>query len=303
MKKIQEIAQSVASTNTSVLITGESGVGKEVLCDLLHHLSNRRDGPLIKVHCAALSESLLESELFGHERGAFTGAVAQKKGRFELADGGTIFLDEIGEIDVSTQVKLLRVLQEQAFERVGGEKTVKVDVRCITATNKNLRQEVDNGNFREDLFYRLSVVNIEIPPLRERREDILFLAHGFLKTFASESKKNIIGFEKKVVQLFTQYEWPGNIRELRNSIESAVVFAQGEYITAQDLPDVIRKNATLDTVEISLGQTLQDAEREFIHATLGFCQWNKHKAATILGIGRKTLYNKINEYGIIQDIP
>lgn len=298
MQRIQEIAQSVAPTNASVLITGESGVGKEVLCDMLHSFSLRKDGPLIKVHCAALSESLLESELFGHERGAFTGAVAQKKGRFELADGGTIFLDEIGEINQGTQVKLLRVLQEQSFERVGGEKTVKVDVRCIAATNKNLYEEVEKGNFREDLFYRLSVVNIEIPPLRDRREDIILLAHMYLKTFVRQNNKNISGFDKKAMQLLMQYDWPGNIRQLRNTVESAVVLAQADVIGEEDLPDAVRRSEVSDGVSIALGSSLKEAEKEFIRATLGFCGWNKNRAAEMLGIGRKTLYNKMDEYGI-----
>ncbi len=300
MQKIQESIQSVAPTNASLLITGESGVGKEVLSDIIHNASYRKDKPFIKVHCAALSEPLLESELFGHEKGAFTGAIAQKKGRFELADGGTIFLDEIGEINASTQVKLLRVMQEQTFERVGGEKTVKVDVRYIFATNKNLREEVEKGNFREDLFYRLSVVNIEIPPLRERREDIVLLAHGFLKEFSEQNKKNIIAFDKKVIQIFTQYRWPGNIRELRNSIESAVVLAQGDVITVNELPEIMRGDEQSDFVQVALGTTLKDVEREFIYGTLGFCKWNKNKAAEVLGIGRKTLYNKIAEYGLHQ---
>lgn len=298
MQKIQESIQSIAPTNASLLITGESGVGKEILSNIVHDFSLRKDQPLIKVHCAALSESLLESELFGHEMGSFTGAIAQKKGRFELADGGTIFLDEIGEINANTQVKLLRVMQEQAFERVGGEKTIKVDIRYIFATNKNLREEVEKGNFREDLFYRLSVVNIEIPPLRERREDIILLAHGFLKEFSEQNRKPIIGFDKKVIQVFTQYKWPGNIRELRNSIESAVVLAQGNIITVNDIPEIIRVDVQSHIVQISLGSTLKDAEKEFIYGTLGFCNWNKNKAAEVLGIGRKTLYNKISEYGI-----
>ncbi len=301
MQKIQELIQSVAPTNASLLITGESGVGKEVLSDIVHSFSLRKDKPFIRVHCAALSDSLLESELFGHEKGSFTGAIAQKKGRFELADGGTIFLDEIGEINASTQVKLLRVMQEQTFERVGGEKTIKVDVRYIFATNKNLREEVEKGNFREDLFYRLSVVNIEIPPLRERREDIILLAHGFLKEFSEQNSKKIIGFDKKVIQAFTQHKWPGNIRELRNSVESAVVLAQGNVITINDLPDIIKDDASSDVVQVSLGLTLKDAEKEFIYGTLGFCKWNKNKAAEVLGIGRKTLYNKISEYGIHQN--
>ena len=300
MQKVQETVNLVAPTNSSVLITGESGVGKEVLCDLVHSLSPRADKPLIKVHCAALSESLLESELFGHEKGSFTGAIAQKKGRFELADGGTIFLDEIGEINAATQIKLLRVLQEREFERVGGEQTIKVDVRCITATNKNLREEVEKGNFREDLFYRLSVVNIEIPPLRDRKEDIVLLAQSFLENFVRENDKKIMGFDKKSLQLLADYDWPGNVRELRNCIESAVVMAQGTLITVNDFPQTLQEEyGKAPTVKLPLGISMEEAEQKFIHATLGFYKWNKSKTAEVLNIGRKTLHTKLNKYGTI----
>ena len=227
---LMETINQVAPTKATVLITGESGTGKELVADALQSLSQRRDKPFIKVHCASLSSTLLESELFGHEKGAFTGATSQKKGRFELADGGTIFLDEIGKIDAQTQVKLLRVLQNREFERVGGEKTISVDVRVIAATNRNLKEEVKKGNFREDLYYRLAVVEICVPPLRERKEDIDLLSHSFVKSFAAEDGRQIEGISPQVRKILFSYSWPGNIRELKNCIESAVVMARGKTI-------------------------------------------------------------------------
>ena len=237
---LMETINQVAPTKATVLITGESGTGKELVADALQSLSQRRDKPFIKVHCASLSSTLLESELFGHEKGAFTGATSQKKGRFELADGGTIFLDEIGEIDAQTQVKLLRVLQNREFERVGGEKTISVDVRVIAATNRNLKEEVKKGNFREDLYYRLAVVEICVPPLRERKEDIDLLSHSFVKSFAAEDGRQIDGISPQVRKILFSYSWPGNIRELKNCIESAVVMARGKTIEVEDLPSHIR---------------------------------------------------------------
>ena len=298
MQKIIEKVKTVAPVNSSVLITGESGVGKEVLCDRIHQLSQRKDKPLISVHCAALSESLLESELFGHDKGAFTGAISQKKGRFELADQGTIFLDEIGEINSNLQVKLLRVLQEQKFERVGGEKTIEVDVRVIAATNKNLLHEVEKGNFREDLYYRLSVINIEVPPLRDRKEDIVFLAHNFLKQFNKENNKDIEGFTKGALHILSEYQWPGNIRELKNSIESASVLAQSKYIDKDDLPYNLTSSLESQSISLAIGTSLRESERTLILATLIKYQWNKSKTAEVLGIGRKTLHNKIKEYSL-----
>ncbi len=296
MKKVMETVEQVASTRASVLLTGESGVGKEVIADAIHSMSDRSDKPFIKVHCAALSESLLESELFGHEKGAFTGAVARKKGKFELADKGTIFLDEIGEINQNIQIKLLRIIQEREFERVGGEETVKVDVRIISATNRNLWEEVEKGNFREDLFYRLNVVNINIPPLRERKEDILILATSFLNELAEENNKQIEGFDPKVRTILYNYRWKGNIRELRNCIENAVVMARGRLITVDDLPQPMRRENSENFIKIKLGSTLDSAEKEVILATLEMCRGNKSKAAEVLAIGRKTLHRKIDEY-------
>jgi DNA-binding NtrC family response regulator len=298
MRKMMDQIKQVADTRASVLITGESGVGKELVADAIHELSSRSDGPYVKVHCAALSESLLESELFGHEKGSFTGAVSQKKGRFELADKGTIFLDEIGEINASVQIKILRVLQERAFERVGGEQTLHVDTRIISATNKDLKKEIEAGEFREDLFYRLNVVNIDVPPLRERKEDILLLMTSFLREFNEENGKQIDGFTQKAQSVLYRYTWPGNIRELRNCIESAVVMTRDNLIDVDDLPQNVTSGITDDHISIPIGVSMNEAEKEIIKATLTYCKGNKSKAAELLGIGRKTLHRKVQEYHI-----
>ncbi len=298
MRRVMEIVEQVAQTKASVLITGESGVGKELVADALHELSNRSKGSYVKVHCAALSESLLESELFGHEKGSFTGAISQRKGRFELADKGTIFLDEIGEINAQVQIKILRVLQEKQFERVGGEKTLQIDTRIVSATNRDLQEEIKLGNFREDLFYRLNVVKIEVPPLRDRKDDIPLLSAAFLKEFNEENEKNIEGFSNKARSALYTYSWPGNIRELRNCIESTVVLSKGSVIELDDLPLSITSAARDDQINIPLGSTMETAEKEFIIATLNYCKGNKSKAAEMLGIGRKTLHRKIQEYQI-----
>jgi DNA-binding NtrC family response regulator len=297
MKKIFQVVNQVAPTKASVLITGESGVGKELIADAIHYNSPRSNKRFIKVHCAALSETLLESELFGHERGAFTGAIGTKKGRFELADGGTIFLDEIGEINQNIQIKILRVLQEKSFERVGGEETLKVDIRLISATNKDLMEEIKNGNFREDLYYRLNVVNVEIPPLRERKEDISLLIAAFIKEFARENGKNIEGINPKAKSSLYNYSWPGNVRELRNCIESAVVMCEGNIITMGDLPSYIQADSD-NYIKLSMGITLAAAEKEIIRNTLNFQKGNKTKTAELLGIGRKTLHRKLKEYNL-----
>jgi DNA-binding NtrC family response regulator len=298
MRKIFDLVRKVAPTKASVLITGESGVGKELIADAVHNLSPRRDRPLVKVHCAALAESLLESELFGHEKGAFTGAQARKRGRFELADSGSLFLDEIGEINQNVQIKILRVLQEKKFERVGGETTLEVDVRFIAATNKDLKSEIAEGRFREDLYYRLNVVNIDVPPLRERREDIPLLATTFLQEFSQENGKDIAGFEPRARQALYAYDWPGNVRELRNCIESAVVMSSGRLISAEDLPPGPRSTQERKEIHIPAFSSLQDAEKVIITETLAMTGGNKTKTAEILGIGRKTLYQKIDEYHI-----
>jgi transcriptional regulator with PAS, ATPase and Fis domain len=281
-----------------VLITGESGTGKEMIADAIHYNSDRKDKPLIKVHCAALSETLLESELFGHERGAFTGAVARKRGRFELAHRGTIFLDEIGEVSPGVQIKLLRVLQDKTFERVGGEETIEVDCRVIAATNRDLSQAIRQGQFREDLYYRLNVVNIHLPPLRERKEDIPLLISSFLTEFAEAAGKHLEGLDAKARAALYNYHWPGNVRELRNCLESAVVLSRSSLISLEDLPPHIRTDADKNYVKLSLGLTLAQAEAELIRAELLAQNGNKTRAAEVLGIGRKTLHRKIQEYGL-----
>ena len=297
MQRISEIVNQVSPTKASVLITGESGVGKELVADAIHFSSPRKEKPFIKVHCAALTESLLQSELFGHEKGSFTGAISKKKGRFELADGGTIFLDEIGEINQNVQIKILRVLQEKKFERVGGEETIEVNVRIIAATNRDLLEEIKNGTFREDLYYRLNVVNINIPPLRERREDLSLLINAFFKEFVKENNKQIKGIDPKAMSALDNYSWPGNVRELRNCIESAVVLCKSNIITIDDLPSYIKADSD-NYLKLSIGLSLAEIEKEIIRNTLVFYNGNKSKTATILGIGRKTLHRKIKEYGL-----
>ncbi len=245
------------------------------------------------MHCAALSETLLESELFGYEKGAFTGAETQHKGRFEVADGGTIFLDEIGEINQATQIKLLRVIQEKSFERVGGTQSINVDVRIVAATNKNLEEEVHAGHFREDLFYRLNVVRIQMPPLRERKDDIPLLLHAFLREFNIENEKNITGFDNRAKSAILKYSWPGNIRELKNCVESAVVMCNGDEIKIEDLPASVREKGEEKSITIPIGMTLDEAEMVIIQENLAACNGNKSKCAEILGIGRKTLHRKL----------
>lgn len=301
MQRVQEMIRKVAPSRASVLITGESGVGKELVANAIHNLSPRKDKSFIKVHCAALSETLLESELFGHEKGAFTGAEKMQKGRFELAHGGTIFLDEIGEINPSVQIKILRVLQEKKFERVGGEQTIEVDVRIVAATNRNLEEEVKAGRFREDLYYRLNVVHIQVPPLRERKDDIPLLMAGFLDEFNKENDKTIKGLSNKAKAAMFRYAWPGNIRELRNCMESAVVMCSGDEIGLQDLPPSVSASAGAgggeNSVSVPLGVTLDEADRLVIEANLAANKGNKSKTAEILGIGRKTLQRKLAEWG------
>ena len=298
LNKVRAMISKAAPTKASVLITGESGVGKELVARAIHNQSPRKDNAFIVVHCAALSETLLESELFGHEKGAFTGADSLAHGKFELADGGTIFLVEIGEINLSTQIKLLRVLQERSFERVGGEKTINVDIRIVAATNKNLEEEVRAGKFREDLFYRLNVVRIEMPALRERKDDIPLLMHGFLKEFNIENQKNILGFDNRAKSAILKYSWPGNIRELRNCVESAVVMCTKDQISFDDLPSTVRSGCDISAITIPAGITMNEAEKIIITENLALNNGNKTKTAETLGIGRKTLHRKLIEYGI-----
>ncbi len=293
LNRVKALISKAAPSKANVLITGESGVGKELVAKSIHEQSPRKDKPFVIVHCAALSETLLESELFGYEKGAFTGAESQHKGRFEIADGGTIFFDEIGEINQATQIKLLRVIQERTFERVGGNQSINVDVRIIAATNRNLEEEVKTGKFREDLFYRLNVVRISMPPLRERKDDIPLLLHTFLREFNIENQKNITGFDNRAKSAILKYSWPGNIRELKNCVESAVVMCNGDEIKIEDLPASVREKGEEKVINIPVGMKLDDAELLIIQENLAFCNGNKTKCAELLGIGRKTLHRKL----------
>jgi len=296
MRLIYKLIEDIAPTDAAVLIQGESGTGKELVARAIHDGSDRKDKPFVVINCSAYPDTLLESELFGHEKGAFTGAIRQKTGRFEQADGGTVFLDEIGEIPPQAQIKLLRVLQTQKFERVGGEKTLAVDVRILAATNKDLLGEVQKGAFREDLFYRLNVIPIFMPALRERGNDIPLLANFFLKRFATEQKKEISEFSAEAMRLLLDYSWPGNVRELENGVEHAVTLAKGSRIEVFDLPAAIRRGVPPS----SLKPTLKIAENEktLLQQVLLDCRWNKKEAARRLGIGRTTLYAKLRKYGI-----
>jgi two-component system response regulator HydG len=298
MQKIYKLIEDIAPTDASILIEGESGTGKELVANAIHHLSLRKDNPFVVINCSAYPSTLLESEIFGHEKGAFTGAIRQKAGRFEQAHGGTVFLDEIGEISPSAQIKLLRVLQSQKFERIGGEKTLSVDLRILAATNKDLLEEVKNGNFREDLYYRLNVIPIYLPLLRERSNDIPLLCQHFLAQFSLEQGKDINGFTSDALRLLLDYPWPGNVRELENSIEHATVLAKGDRIEVSDLPPAIRNFDAFFAVE-SPG-TIQENEKNLLTETLEECNWNKKLAAQRLGISRATLYNKLKKYQIVK---
>jgi len=294
MQQVIEVIKIVARSNATVLIMGDSGTGKELVARAIHSQSHRRGKPFIAISCAALPESLLESELFGHEKGSFTGAYAQKKGKFEIAHRGTLFLDEIGEMSTNIQVHLLRVLEEKEFTRVGGNELIKVDVRVVSATNKDIRKAVASGQFREDVYYRLNVVTIELPPLRERKEDIPLLAQHFLKKFALENQKKITGFSPDATDFLLKYEWPGNVRELENAIERAVILAENSNIEVTDLP---HQNVPL-AHSASPGNRRTEAEKNHILIILTEPQGNYSDAARILGISRMTLYNKVRAYGI-----
>jgi two-component system response regulator AtoC len=293
MQRVIEVIKVVAKSNATVLITGESGTGKELVARAIHSQSHRRNKPFVAVSCAALPESLLESELFGHEKGSFTGAYAQKKGKFEFANGGTLFLDEVGEMSANIQVHLLRVLEEKEFARVGGNEPIKVDVRVISATNKDLRKAIEKQEFREDLYYRLNVVSIELPPLRERKEDIPLLAEHFLHKFAMENQKEVTGFSPEAMELVLDYDWPGNVRELENAIERAVILAKDSIITIADLP---QENLSL-AYSTTPRKNLKEVERNHVLNVLRETGGNYSEAARILGISRMTLYNKAREYG------
>ncbi len=305
MKKLLEMVSMVAPSEATVLISGESGTGKELIARSLHFNSPRRERALVVVNCAAIAETLLESELFGHEKGAFTGADKRREGRFMLAHGGTLFLDEIGEMSPTMQAKLLRVLQERELQRVGGEETIKVDVRVVTATNRDLAADVAEGHFREDLFYRLNVMPLKVPPLRERQEDIPLLAQHFLEKFAEKNRKPVKGFVPLAMDMLLNYDWPGNVRELENAIERAVILLSGEYITEKQLPlNVTEKYPALETsmavaVPITDGtRSLEEIEKEAVLATLKASDGNKAEAARRLGVTRKTLHNKLKNYGL-----
>jgi DNA-binding NtrC family response regulator len=297
MQRVFEIVDQVAPSKATALITGESGTGKELIANALHQRSPRASGPFVKLHCAALAETLLESELFGHEKGAFTGALARKEGRFENAHGGTLFLDEIGEIAPSVQVKLLRFLQEHEFERVGGTQTLKVDVRVIAATNRNLPDEVAKGRFREDLYYRLNVVTIEMPPLRDRRGDIAELAQFFVARYAKANDKRIDGLAPATIELLTAYDWPGNVRELENAIERAVVLTPGTLIEPTALPPQVRpKQSASPGAPPIPGSTFEAIEKYAILETLKAAGGSTSKAAEILGISVRTIQYRLHQY-------
>ena len=298
MQEVYELIKIVSQTDTTVLIRGESGTGKELVAQAIHYNSRRADGPLVKVNCAALPESVIESELFGHEKGAFTGAHTTRKGRFELASGGTIFLDEIGDLSPATQIRLLRVLQEREFERVGGTETIKVDVRVIAATNADLEARVSRGLFRKDLYFRLNVVPIHLPPLRERREDIPLLVYTFIRRFAERNRKDVQEITPEALQRLMAYHWPGNVRELENCIERMVVVANKRVLDVGDIPPEILPEATGPTANFPVGLTMKQIEEQAIRQTLAATGGNRKEAARILGIGLRTLHRKIEQYGI-----
>jgi len=311
MRKMFETMHTVASTRATVLLTGESGTGKSMIAKAVHHASPRSDKPFVEVNCGALPETLLESELFGHRRGSFTGAEADRLGKFLRADGGTIFLDEIATASPGLQVRLLRILQERRFERVGGDEAIEVDVRVVLATNIDLKRAVDEGAFREDLYHRINVVSIEIPPLRDRRSDIPLLAEHFLKRYSNENDKGIEAISDDAMQLLARYEWPGNVRELENAIERAVVLTRETVLTGADFPLEIsgvdssgNGGMQLDfrpdgRTVMPLKKALEGPEKEIIAATLASVNWNRQKAALLLDINRTTLFNKMRKYALL----
>lgn len=315
IRRAIELGLNVADTNTTVLVLGESGTGKELIANLIHYNSGREGRPYVKINCGAIPETLLESELFGHEKGAFTDARSQRQGRFEEANGGTLFLDEIGEMPLQAQVKLLRVLQDGEFTRVGGKQVIKADVRVIAATNTDLENAIDDGMFRKDLYYRLSVFPISLPPLRDRPEDINLLIFHFLESYKEKSKRFVSGVSKEAMRALVNYSWPGNVRELENAIERAVIIASGRQIELDDLPDAIRRSASeafafarqeraaaagegrAFGIEVDLPAAMDEVEKQVIEATLDYTDGDKSRAAKLLNIGRKTLYRKLEGYG------
>jgi len=310
MRQVFDLVRQAAPTQATVLIQGASGTGKELVAQAIHRLSGRSRGAFVAVHCAALSPTLLESELFGHERGAFTGATARRKGRFEQADGGTLFLDEISEIDASLQVKLLRALETRTFERVGGEETVTVDIRLLATTNRDLEAWVREGRFREDLYFRLNVVDIHLPPLAQRAADIPLLCEAFIREFAGKHGRSVTGLTADAAEMLGAYAWPGNVRELRNTIEKMVVLTHGDRLTARDVPanirDALRVSAASPRSAGAAGGSLADLERERILLALARNRQNRSKTAVELGISRRTLIRKLNAYradGLLADGP
>jgi DNA-binding NtrC family response regulator len=298
MEQVFDLIDTIANSRATVLVTGESGTGKELVARALHYNSTRGSAPFVRINCAALPKDLMESELFGHEKGAFTGAIKQTRGRFEAADGGTLLLDEISEIDPALQAKLLRVLQEREFERVGSTQTIKVDVRIIATTNRDLQKEVEAGNFREDLYYRLNVIEMALPPLRERKEDIPALAQSFIAKFNEDNDKNIEGIAEEALEALMQYDWPGNIRELENYTERAVVVSRGPILGIADYPQRLSASPQ-DRGDggMHVGMTVHEVERRLIMKTLKSCKGNRTEAATLLGVSTRTLRNKLHEYG------
>jgi two-component system response regulator HydG len=298
MRQVFDLIAQVADSESTVLIRGESGTGKELAANAIHHRSPRADRPFVKVNCSALTETLLESELFGHEEGAFTGATRQKPGRFELADGGSIFLDEISELSAATQAKLLRVLQNFEFERVGGTETLRVDVRVIAATNTDLEARVEEGEFRQDLYYRLNVVPLVMPPLRERREDIPLLVHHFIRRFAERNRREVDEISHEALQTLMQHDWPGNVRELENCIERMVVTSRTRVLDVDDLPPEVLPPAAPSAASFPVGLTMAQVEERAIRETLAHTGGNRSEAARVLDIGLRTLHRKIQRYGI-----
>jgi Nif-specific regulatory protein len=299
MRNVYEMLVQVAPSDATVLVTGESGTGKELVANEIHRLSRRAAAPLVKINCAALPESIIESELFGHEKGSFTGAVSQRKGRFEAADGGTIFLDEIGELSQAVQVKLLRVLQEREIERVGGDRVIKVDVRVIAATNRDLEKEVADGRFREDLYYRLNVFPLRLPPLRERKSDIVLLADSFAEKYAAKNGKPIRRISTPAIDLLTSHSWPGNIRELENCIERAVILSNDAVIHSYNLPPSLQSAVSTHTEPVStLEAALSRLEKELIVEALKITGGNMAEAARRLGITERQMGLRVHHYGI-----
>lgn len=303
MENLMELVHTIADTQATILITGESGTGKSLLAKYIHNQSSRSKKPFVKISCGSLSETLLESELFGHVRGAFTGAIRDKKGKFEEAQGGTIFLDDINSASPNLQVKLLRVLQEKVIERVGGNTPIHTDVRIVTATNTSLKEEVAKGNFREDLYYRINVVSLNIPPLRERLADIGPLAECFIKQFNQAHKRKIRGISKSALQICLRHGWPGNVRELENVIEQAVILSPGDYIVPESLPSYLREaglGPALSSKDLSLDEALALAEKRFLVETLERFKWNRKMCAQALGISRTTLFNKMRRFNLFE---